>query len=1383
VDGTGNLSPASTFTYSYDNTPPTTTPTVVLAAPGDGFESGTFKVTIANDASSARAFQGATPTDITSSFSLTARPAATTGSTDIYFTPLANKVEVTSTNKLSVKPIDAAGNLAATATEFASYTFDNVAPATKPTFQSVTPSLVSGAGVWTSGGVITVAIGDAQTARLFDSDETDITAKFTVGISSGNVTFTPLLNQVDFADAEMLTVKSSDATGNLSVASTPFSYSVDTKKPENLPTVANGTAGKIIVTLGSDAPTATNARLWIDNGTPTVPNLVEVTPSQFTSSVSGQVVTFTPIAGQVQYSGASVTAKAADAAGNVSGSSAALTYSFDNVAPNAPTLAAGSAGTITVTIDSSATGAALFAGKLDITSRFDASAVAAGGVITFTPDLGSIELNQEALTAKAVDAAGNWSAASNTPLIYTYDNVGPDAAPKIALRPAGVIAVTMGTDANAAKLWTGSTEILVNTVNNGVTTTVTNAKYTMVKVGQVATFTPIAERVSYTNEAITAFAYDASNNASPISSAVNYTFDNVSPASAPTDISFTLIDKAAPVSTNGVLAGGKAIGGVISVKVGADAATAKLFQGPVDVTSLFTRSEPGNSVVTFTPIAGKVDIRSSIIAKAIDAAGNLSANSAPISTGSGGSATAYLFDNIAPATAPKIAVNKTTGVITVTVGSDATTARLWAGDQEITTSKFERDVTATPVLTFTPTNQVEYINQLITVRAEDAAGNVSAPAKFSYSKDLLASAKPVSAAIDTTNGAISVTIGAAVTGNGLDATDTKTVVKLYAVIGGVTKDITSSFVSSRAAGSLTTTFKPVAGKVEFTADITITAKAIDKFDNASDAINLSAASTGFTPAGAYTWDNKAPVAAPTALSAGATSGVITATIGSDATTVRVYAGKTDITSKFALVTAGTAVTITPNPGVEYVRSPITLKAADGVGNLSAASATLSYTYDNVAPAAPKVAMNAAAGTIAVSLGLGATSARLFNGSQDVTSKFSSVKKGSVVTFSPRAGEVQILAGTMTAKALDSWSTPNTSAASASLTYTFDNIAPVAPTIAAGSAAGTIEVTVAAGDDSIVGPAGARIFAGTRDITSLFTRTRTADKILFTPVPGKVDYTNQSISAKAFDGSNYSPFATAPLLYTYNDAGITINGSSSLTSGDGADSYVLPARTATYVVPNFNYVVDGALGTERLNVASGAKAEVTLVASWEASVASQNSGEVKISSSGYNVDLSAISEGTKGWSVSNTASTAVRFDGSAFGDSLAGGVAKDTLSGGAGDDTLVGGGGGDVLTGGVGIDTFRLGGDLKAATFTDFVSGVDVLELDNALFTILTTEGNLALDAFVNGTKAASESQVLVYDQAKGNLYYDADGSGPGAAVLIGVFTNQALLNAGDFKVV
>jgi len=594
------------------------------------------------------------------------------------------------------------------------------------------------------------------------------------------------------------------------------------------------------------------------------------------------------------------------------------------------------------------------------------------------------------------------------------------------------------------------------------------------------------------------------------------------------------------------------------------------------------------------------------------------------------------------------------------------------------------------------------------------------------------------------------------------------------------------FTSTKPSGSLTTTFKPVAGKVEFNADSTITAKAIDKLGNASAAVSLSGASPGLG-AGAYTWDNKAPTAAPTALSANATNGVITATIGSDATTVKVYAGKTEITSKFTASTTGTTVTLTPLSGVEYVRTPLTAKAADAAGNLSAASASLVYTYDNVAPAAPKVAVTAASGAVAVTLGLGATSAKLYSVSgqtaTDVTSSFNMVKKGSVVTFSPKAGTVQFLAATMTAKALDGWTIPNASAGT-DFTYNFDNKAPAAPTIAIDNATtGTIAVTVDGSDASIVGITGAKLFAGARDITSLFTPVRTVDKIVFTPIVGKVFYTSQSISAKAFDGANYSPFAGTPISYTYNDASNLINGSGSLASGPGADRYVLPARTATYVIADFNTVAAGALGTESLDLASGAKADLTLAASWVASVASKNSGEVKLYSAGYDVDLSAISEGTKGWSVTNTAATSVRFDGSAFNDSLVGGVAKDTLSGGAGDDTLVGSGGGDVLTGGAGSDTFRLGTDFKTETFTDFVPGTDVIELDRALFTAFAATGALTADAFVNGTKAATTSQYLVYDQAKGALYYDADGSGAGPAVLIGTFTNQAQLSAGDFKVV
>jgi hypothetical protein len=1038
-----------------------------------------------------------------------------------------------------------------------------------------------------------------------------------------------------------------------------------------------------------------------------------------------------------------------------------------------------------VNIGSNASSASLFAGKLDITSQFSAGEVSQEGVITFTPDPGSVEFIQTALTAKAVDAAGNWSSASAAPLIYSFDNVGPDAAPRLALRPGGIIAVTMGADASAVKLFSGNTEIPFNTVSGGVTSAVQGAKFTLVTVGQAATFTPISESVSYTNQAITALVYDTKGNPSPISSPLPYTFDNVAPTT-PSAVSFTTIGKADPVLASGVLSGGTATGGVISVTVGSDAFTAKLFQGTRDVTSLFARSEPNNSVVKFTPVPGKVDIKTPISAMAIDTAGNLSAG-ALVSVLVNSVNTPYLFDNIAPAPAPKVTVAKTSGIITVTLSSDATKARLWAGDQEITTTKFVQTGTA-PVLTFTPIdNAVEYLNQQVTVRAEDAAGNVSAAAKISYSKDNVASAKPTGANIVSATGTISVTIGATPASGGLDATDAKTVVKLYS---GAT-DITSSFVSSRTAGSPTTTFKPIAGKVEFTSDSTITAKAIDKFGNSSIEVNLSAASPGGLGAGAYTWDNKAPVAAPTSLAAIA-NGVITASTGKDAATIKLYAGKTDITSKFNVVTntsdiSVNTVTITPKPGsVEYVRSPISFKAADAAGNLSAATAVLAYSFDNVAPPAPKVSVNATSGTIAVTLGIGATSVKLYNGEVDVTGSFNAVRKGSVWTFSPKAGQVQILAGTITAKALDRGIPSNTpptqpnESSGTNVAYNFDNKAPVAPSIVIPTGTtGTIEVTVDANDSSIVDANGAKLYAGTREITSLFAAQKTNNKITFTPIVGKVDLTSQAIFAVAFDGVNSSP-ASSTATYTYNDASITITGPTALTSGPGADEYVL--ASGNYVIANFNTVADGVSGTESLELAGG-KATVTLVASWEASSASKNNGEVVMTSNGYNVNLSAVTEGTKGWSVTNSATTAVRFEGSAFNDSLVANTAKDTLIGGAGDDTLVGGGGGDVLTGGTGADTFRLSGDLKTATFNDFVPGTDVVELAKAVFSAFSTNGDLAAENFGNGTRATGTSQYLVYDQTKGSLFYDADGSGIGPAVLIGTFTNQAQLNASDFKVV
>lgn len=131
--------------------------------------------------------------------------------------------------------------------------------------------------------------------------------------------------------------------------------------------------------------------------------------------------------------------------------------------------------------------------------------------------------------------------------------------------------------------------------------------------------------------------------------------------------------------------------------------------------------------------------------------------------------------------------------------------------------------------------------------------------------------------------------------------------------------------------------------------------------------------------------------------------------------------------------------------------------------------------------------------------------------------------------------------------------------------------------------------------------------------------------------------------------------------------------------------------------------------------------------------------------------------------------------------------NDVLIGSRYGDVLTGGAGNDRLTGGRGADRFHFGNALNAATnadtITDFQSG-DLIQLDKAIFGGLSA-GALSADAFVanaDGVATAAANRI-VYDSDNGRLFYDADGSGAGAAVLFAVLANHAPLTAGDIVVV
>ena len=140
------------------------------------------------------------------------------------------------------------------------------------------------------------------------------------------------------------------------------------------------------------------------------------------------------------------------------------------------------------------------------------------------------------------------------------------------------------------------------------------------------------------------------------------------------------------------------------------------------------------------------------------------------------------------------------------------------------------------------------------------------------------------------------------------------------------------------------------------------------------------------------------------------------------------------------------------------------------------------------------------------------------------------------------------------------------------------------------------------------------------------------------------------------------------------------------------------------------------------------------------------------------------------------------------DHLVGAAGSQNLSGVAGDDVLEGGGGNDILWGGTGEDTFVFHefGASNADTIRDWGGG-DGVALDNEVMVALGADGDfVAGDArFVANAAGTAQdgSDRVVYDTSSGELYYDADGSGAGAAQLIATISGAPGLAASDISVI
>jgi len=133
--------------------------------------------------------------------------------------------------------------------------------------------------------------------------------------------------------------------------------------------------------------------------------------------------------------------------------------------------------------------------------------------------------------------------------------------------------------------------------------------------------------------------------------------------------------------------------------------------------------------------------------------------------------------------------------------------------------------------------------------------------------------------------------------------------------------------------------------------------------------------------------------------------------------------------------------------------------------------------------------------------------------------------------------------------------------------------------------------------------------------------------------------------------------------------------------------------------------------------------------------------------------------------------------------LAGNELANTLLGNNGANRLDGGAGSDVLAGYGGADTFAFTTALGANNvdyLADFQSGTDKIALEDTIFTGL---GSLGAGVFVAGTAAQDGDDRLIYNQGTGQLFFDADGNGAGAAVQFAQFTPGTALVVGDFMMI
>ena len=841
----------------------------------------------------------------------------------------------------TVRATDAAGNQGAPSASYP-ITVDTGLPGA-PVIVSVTDdvggttTLIS--GQTTNDNTPTLA-GTTEANSVVTIRDNGTVIGTTTSDGSGNWSFTPspALSEGNHA----LTATVTDAAGNVSQATAPFSLLVDTLPPV-VPT---------IVSVIDDQPGSTlltNGQLTND-AQPTLNGITE--PNAIVTILSNGTIigtanadgsgnwSFTPTSALAQ--GENIfTVTATDAAGNTSGASTSFTILVDSIAPSAPVI-------LTVQDNTAPTTGPISNGQISNESRpalsgtgeigatitvlsdgqaIGTTIVGAGGNWSFTPSA-ALGNGQHTLTVTATDSAGNTSLPSGG-FTYTVDTLAPTAP--VITQVADDVGPLIGNLNNGQATndplptlsGTAEANSTVRIYDNGSFIGFTTADGT-----GAWTFTP-GTQLGNGNHALTVTATDAAGNVSPTSAGFNIVVDTVAPL-APTIIQAfddvqpgtgTLSNGAFTNDTRPVLSGSAEAGARVAIyDNGALLATVT---ATIDGTWEYLTTTLGNGQHVFTAIA-------------TDAAGNVS----PVSGGF-----TIIVDTIAPSVPLLVSVvdDIAGGVFNAALSNgqltnDARPTLNGTAEAGSTISIYDGSTLLGTALvqsnnswSFTPTTPLANGSHTFTVTATDAAGNTSgATAGFSVVVDTTAPTQPsISSIIDDVGpntgpiGSNQPTNDARPTLNGI--TEANARVDIY--------DNGSFVTSVTADGSGNWSYTPTTALAQGTHSFTITAT--DSAGNTS----------GISSAAAIVVDTVAP-GIPTGLAVNANGTALTGVAEPNSTVIITSSGGTVLGT--ATANASGNFTFTLNPP-QISGQTLLVSAQDAAGNIGTAGNVLAP-FTGVPPA-------------------------------------------------------------------------------------------------------------------------------------------------------------------------------------------------------------------------------------------------------------------------------------------------------------------------------------------------------------------------------------------------------------------------------------------------